>query len=440
MKLHSVGSGSSRRETGGMPLRSGHGLVAAVAGLCLCLSSTACLSTTTRPDLQSRSGAAELTSLDRGMLEDLFFEVSWESRVLRDAGEDIVYMDLVDDALYVFTDENALYAIDYRSGMVRWKFDVGDALSYPISVYLYPPEEKERLLRYDEVYLVSKDQLVALDKENGSTLWKLTLPFGVSSGPVASFGHVYVGSWDDRVYAIRKEDRRIDWFWRTDGDVTARAAQKSPAVYVCSEDGIVYSFDSAKGGPPNWEFVAERPVSADPLLYKNRLYVGCEDMNVYSIGILDGLLEWRFPTGAPISRAPVAIKNTIYVVSENNRLDAIHRRKGRGREGKVYREGQVKWSHPLGTQVLAKGRENVYVLTQVQSGGRPAGVKLVALDDDEGFVRWDDDGRLAGAVDFFTTNAHDPLSPIKSQSDQGGIIYLGYREGYIVALRERVKY
>jgi len=157
--------------------------------------------------------------------------------------------------LYAFTAAHRLYQIDMHSGMVNWVYDVGKPLSFmdgrPIAEWSYTERDQETGLQfYDEIFFVANDWLYALDKDNGSLLWRLELPFGASSPPAASRTHVFVGAWNDRIYAIQKDRPSvIDWNWRTDGDLVARPAVDSDSsqVFVASSDGNLYTFDAAKG-------------------------------------------------------------------------------------------------------------------------------------------------------------------------------------------------
>ena len=112
-------------------------------------------------------------------------------------------------------------------------------------------------------------------------------------------------------------------------------------------------------------------------------------------------------------------------MAEGEHLYAIHRRTD---EGKHYK-GDVKWKFPLGIQVLAQGRERLYVLDQERA--------IVALDLSSGRPIWKYPFR---SVSFFVTNANDPAAIRKEERDRGGTIYLGFETGWMVALREKIKY
>jgi outer membrane protein assembly factor BamB len=354
-------------------------------------------------------------------LEKLFLEQYWNSHL---SGEEIKAVYLIDGAIYVFTEDKELFAVNMTDGQVRWVYDLGEDLSYPPFVYKYTKQQKE-VGKRDELLVISKDILFVFDEKIGELLWKKELPFGVAASPSASFSHIYVGSWNDRIYAISKDKQVVDWQWRTDGDVTTQAVEKDPAVFVASEDGYVYSFNAANGAI-NWKYRTQSRITADPLYHRRKLFVGSNDYNLYSIGTIDGILRWRYATGGPITLRPVAVGDTVYVTSERE-FFALANRNMRV-NGKVVREGHLKWSLPAGEMLLCKGREQAYVLTRDK--------ELVALKDKTGKIQWKE--AFTRDVDFFVTNPNSPKD--RKKKELAGIIILGFRNGWMIALKEKGRF
>lgn len=427
-------------------------LLTVLAGL-LALSAGGCMGEQRRPgDRPSRAllGAAAATAerpaVDEGELRRFGFILYWDS-FIRD--ETLTALTLEGDfeqgfgrpQLYAYTQSNRLYQVDMHSGMVNWLVDIGEPLSFSdkrwIAEWVYKPEEPQgeggqRFKRYDEVFLIARDRLFAIDKENGAELWQVRLPFGASSPPQASETHVFVGSWDDRIYAFRKSDPTIpDWNWRTDGDILARPAFDSPSLFVASSDGNLHTFD-ATSGVPRWKFDAEKRLLLDPLVFKKLLYVPGEDYNLYVLNVLDGLLEYRYCAEAPILGRPVAVDNgddqTIYFLAQGRGMFALAR-KHRPR-GSRKTEHALLWNRPQARQFLCRGASDVYVL---EDGDELGEVKIVRLGARDGKVK--DTLELKG-VDWVLTNPSGPGSAIREESLLGGIIIVGYRNGWVMAFKE----
>lgn len=392
---------------------------------------------------EQRATAVEISSserrsgVDESAIEAFGFKVYWDS-LIRD--EVITSLTMEGDQLYAFTRSQRLFQIDVHSGMVNWVYDVGRELSFtdgghPIAEWVYHPRPGTNFKQYDEVFFCADSYLYALDKRNGSELWEVQLPFTPSSAPDASATHVFVGAWNDRVYGIQKDEPLIpDWSWRTQGDVTARPVYTSPTVFASSQDGNLYAFDAASGRV-KWPLKTDRKLLRDPVIYRKLLYVPAEDFNMYVVGVNDGLIHHRFCAGAPITTRPVGIDKTIYVGAEGKGMFAIKRTgfppASKGNPRKVGHE--LIWEDEASTQVLCKGMEDVYLLAPGAEGSGKFQVRRIHAENgtERGVLDLD-----SPRVDFFVTNPFDPNGSDLASARRGGILFLGFRNGWIVAVKE----
>jgi hypothetical protein len=395
--------------------------------------------------------------IEEKRLDSFGAELFWNSW-LRD--EQIVKLQLEANtatgkgSIYAFTDSNRLYQVDLASGKVNWIFDVGAPLSFmdhdrPICEFNYPPDDT--LKRYDEVFFVSRDTLYALDKTDGSELWRLRCKFGVASPPQATVTHVLVGSWDERVYAVAKSDPgTYDWMYRTDAEVTARPAYRSPDQgFVASMDGDLYVFNAATGETVS-RFRTEKPLSSDPLVYRDLLYVGGEDYNLYVWSALDGYPHFRYECGGPIKEAPVAIHNptekgkstdTIFVKTEGDEPGVLAFLRG----GKLAQSQKLSheflWKRDGAERVLARGRDSVFLLESAGKDDPARSKRIVKVEAKTCYVR---DQVTVTGVDYFLTNPLDPNVAVADKSGKksifGGLVLLGYRNGWLVAYKEKSPY
>ncbi len=396
-----------------------------------------------RPSVSGAEGEAgpRPATADEARFRDFGFVLYWDS-FLRD--EQITSLHLEGDfdrgigrpQLYAITASNRLYQVDLNSGMVNWLYDVGTPISFaggsPLSEWVYEADRDSGLKRYDELYFVARDQLVALDKDNGAELWTQRLPFVASSPPRATSFHVAVGSWDDRIYGYRKDDPSFPaWSWRTDGDVVGKPGSDTPALFVPSTDGTLYCVD-ATDGKVQWPFRTEKPLEHAPLVHKKLLYVPGSDYNLYVVNVLDGLLEWRYGAGAKITGTPAAVDNLVFFTAEGQGLHCVERRfRPRPAEGNPRKtEHELLWRRETATKLVCRGAQHVYVL---EPGATRDVQRLVKLDAKTGAER----GALELAgVDFVLTNANAPQSGIRGESLLGGIAVLGFKSGWVVALKE----
>lgn len=351
--------------------------------------------------------------------------------------------------LYAFTAAHRLYQIDMHSGMVNWVYDVGKPLSFmdgrPIAEWSYTERDQETGLQfYDEIFFVANDWLYALDKDNGSLLWRLELPFGASSPPAASRTHVFVGAWNDRIYAIQKDRPSvIDWNWRTDGDLVARPAVDSDSsqVFVASSDGNLYTFDAAKGDPKE-PFPTGGRLRIDPIAYRNLLYLGSEDFNLYVLNTDEGTVVHRFGAGAPITSVPVACMNplnpdgsvsvSVYFAAMGEGMFALERQARTSGSRRIPHPEQ--WNRPDAFQFICRGMDDVYLREPGGDANQPRKFRISRLDAADGHFR---DAIELANVDYYVSNYNSPHAPDRNENLVGGMIVLGFRNGWIIALKEK---
>ena len=83
--------------------------------------------------------------------------------------------------------------------------------------------------------------VLALNGRTGDTLW-LRLDVGGASSPAVANGVVYVGSDDNKFYALKTTTGEILWNYPTGDYVDSSPAVANGKVYVGSYDGNVYAF------------------------------------------------------------------------------------------------------------------------------------------------------------------------------------------------------
>lgn len=418
------------------------------AALALLVSAIGCLNVRnrrveTRDDIKSVRAevSRDRPPLDEAKLKDFGMDFYWDSYI---PNEILIQVTLQGKHLYAITESNRIYQLDMQSGRVKWVFDVGVRIDNfdaenPIAVYEYSPQERKDLGRYNEVFFTAGDVLYALDMDSGSELWRVRVRNApISSPPVASLSTVFVGSWDDRVYAISKIDQDIKWFYRTNNDILARPAAGRDSVFLASSDGNVYRLD-ADADKVIWPFHTELAVSADPLLNEpgNLLYIPSDDYTLYAVGTLDGRLEWQFETGGRPIRGPVGIAEQVFSVSsretfqqtEIKRTPVMHAFQ---RKGRVFNktEHDFLWTREGASKVLAAGLDDIYVLEDAPQDS----IRVSRLDKNKGFFR---DAMEFQNTDFTMSNTFEPAA----QGNQyiASIVFLGYRNGWILALKEKAR-
>lgn len=101
---------------------------------------------------------------------------------------------VVDDSVYLGSEDGTVYALDAADGSIRWEFETGSNVTSS-------PEVVD-----ETVYVGSEDgNLYALDAETGDEGWRATLGSEIYTSPAVSEDTVYVGATDHIVYAIPRD-------------------------------------------------------------------------------------------------------------------------------------------------------------------------------------------------------------------------------------------
>jgi len=134
-------------------------------------------------------------------------------------------------------------------------------------------------------------------------------------------GTVYVGMYNDNVYALDAADGTEQWSYQTGDDVFSSPAVADGTVYVGSTDDNVYALDAADG-TEQWSYKTGSAVDSSPAVADGTVYVGSTDDNVYALDATDGTEQWTYETGGAV-RSPAVVDDTVYAGSADNNLYAI---------------------------------------------------------------------------------------------------------------------
>jgi outer membrane protein assembly factor BamB len=145
-------------------------------------------------------------------------------------------------------------------------------------------------------------------------LWTFTTEDSIYSSPAFSGGILYVGSQDNRVYAIEGSSGRQLWNFTTGGNVDSSPAVVGGFIYVGSEDGMLYALD-AFTGKLVWRYMTGDAVVSSPAISDGVVYVGSYDHLVYAIGELSQETESESDQPyVPILLATIAVVVSIFVL------------------------------------------------------------------------------------------------------------------------------
>jgi len=177
------------------------------------------------------------------------------------------------------------------------------------------------------VYIGSYDNnLYAVNAENGSLLWKFATRGGVVTRP-ATDGHlVYFGSEDGGLYAVDLRFGRRIWRYETKGAVHSSPVLEEGFLFFGSDDGFLYALQTERGARV-WAFDADSAIRSTPYLAQGTLYFGTQSGEFYAVSTR-GKLLWRYRTKRPVVSSPVVAEGTVYFAGLDGVLYALDAQSG----------------------------------------------------------------------------------------------------------------
>jgi outer membrane protein assembly factor BamB len=323
-----------------------------------------------------------------------------------------------------------VYAVDAADGRVKWKRNVGAAVTGSAAV-------TGRLTYVTDI----NGELIALSTTDGRPAWRantgkpVPFPWGhestdyFTSSPTVANGTVVVGGSDGHVYALDARTGARRWRVPTEGRVRSSPAIANGVVYVGSFDGRLYAIDLASG-KLRWRFDTQgttlesesfgydrRSIQASPAVVDGVVYVGGRDGRSYAIDASSGTLKWatEHDETSWVIGSPALGDSLLFEPSSDARfVHALARRDGK--EVWRRRSPNTVWASPILADGILYGADGNY------DGTGPG--RVFALDAESGVERW------------VTTL---PAPVMSSPAVRDSLLYVGSDDGYLYAIRSAPK-
>ena len=216
-----------------------------------------------------------------------FGKVRWRTRLGPTESSPLV----ANGRVYVGDWRGRVYALDERTGRVRWTFQADGRIKGSVA------------LAGNRLYVGTyKGYLYALDVRNGKQLWRARSQdrFGgrgqFYSTPAAAYGRVYIGSTDGKLYSYGATSGELRWSQGTGDYVYSSPAVWRKKVYVGSYSGRFTAFDAATGDTI-WEFDADAEISGSPTVLNGVVYFATLEETTYALDARNGRVLWTFDDG-----------------------------------------------------------------------------------------------------------------------------------------------
>ena len=164
------------------------------------------------------------------------------------------------------------------------------------------------------------------DADRGvAALWKFCCEDEVRSSPVVHRGVVYVGAYDNNLYAINAADGSFRWKYpAADGIASSPVvAEDENLVLFGSLDHLLYAVDT-RVGQLSWTVATQGPVQSSAAIAHGHVFFGSDDGNLYAVRLASGRVQWKWWGGAPIRSRPLVTGEIIVVGLESGDVAGIY--------------------------------------------------------------------------------------------------------------------
>lgn len=147
--------------------------------------------------------------------------------------------------------------------------------------------------------------------EGTKCVWNFECEDEVRGSPICQNGILYVGSYDNNLYALKSATGEFIWKFPADGGIVSRPAIIEGAIYFGSEDKRLYSV-SLRTGKVNWTYYSDGPIRSSPCIAEGHVFIGSDDGFLHAVNAASGRRAWRVETGAPVRSTPLVANDMVY--------------------------------------------------------------------------------------------------------------------------------
>jgi len=171
------------------------------------------------------------------------------------------------------------------------------------------------------------NNLYALDAKRGSFLWKFATGGGIAAAPCLHGEVAVIGSEDGKLYAISQRTGHETWAFTTEGCIRSSARVEYGHAFVGSDDGYLYAVN-IQSGRMLWKFQTAGPIRSSPLIVGELIFFGSDDGYVYAVDMRTGSAKWKYDTHRRVTSSPTVDENLVFIGSADGHLYAFNAASG----------------------------------------------------------------------------------------------------------------
>jgi eukaryotic-like serine/threonine-protein kinase len=201
-------------------------------------------------------------------------------------------------------------------------------------------------------------------------LWSFKCEDEIRGTPVLHQGALYIGCYDNNLYALNAADGQFQWKYPTEGGIVSRPVVYDGNIFFCSEDQRLHVI-SARTGKVVWTYFTEGKIYSSPRIADGHVFFGSEDQDLHAVNVNSGRAVWKFSTDAPIYSTPLVANEMIYFGTESGSFYSLDFR------------GEQKWRFQAKRSITSSPTTQGQAVYVTSLDGN-----LYALDAKNGWAIW----------------------------------------------------
>jgi len=201
-------------------------------------------------------------------------------------------------------------------------------------------------------------------------LWSFKCEDEIRGTPAIFQGALFIGSYDNNLYALNASDGKFQWKYPTDGGIVSKPALFEGNIYIGSEDKRLHVV-SARSGKVVWTYFTHGPIRSSPRIAEGHIFFGSDDNHLHAVNLNSGRMAWRFETADAVRSTPFVVNDFVYAGCESGDYYAVDFR------------GDLKWRFHAKRAITSSTTGSAQTLYFSSVDG-----VLYALDPRNGWVIW----------------------------------------------------
>ncbi len=167
------------------------------------------------------------------------------------------------------------------------------------------------------------NNLYAINAEDGKFVWKYPAEESVgSSTPYVYEGHVYIGSADEHLYCIQIKNGHLNWKFKAGGAIYGSPVVRFDHAFFGADDGYFYAVNVGHGRS-QWKTNAYGAIRSTPFVDDEFIYFGTEGGYVFCTELASGKNKWHIQAKRAVTSSPTVDDELVFVGSMDTTVYAL---------------------------------------------------------------------------------------------------------------------